>query len=67
MATAARPRVKTNVMMITTSGKESGLPAKPLSDLESEAFAIKGDGSVQIRDFEMHVADRNAVRYRAGG
>ena len=54
-------------MMITTSGKESGLPAKPLSDLESEAFAIKGDGSVQIRDFEMHVADRNAVRYRAGG
>ncbi len=45
------------MMVIPSSGKERGLAPESLSDGEAEDVAVKLNRPVQIRDFQMDVAD----------
>lgn len=45
-------------MMVITSGRdESRLSAVTLSHLEAQNFAIEAECTVEVGDFEMHMAD----------
>ncbi len=59
-ATEAFPRVQADVMMITACGDEGGLASVALGELEAEHAAVEIQGTIQVGDFQVDVADADA-------
>jgi hypothetical protein len=47
------------MVVIITSGDESGIRSPPFHDIEAEDAAVKCEAAVDVCDFEMDVADPN--------
>jgi len=56
-SSATFPGVQTYVVVITPGGDECGVGAEPLSELKSKDTAVKGEGSLYIRNLEVDMAD----------
>ncbi len=53
----AFPGVQAKVVVIAAGGDESGLDAMALHELETEDTAVKGEGAVEVGDFQVDVTD----------
>lgn len=53
----AFPGIQADVVVIAACGDEGRAGAVALGDVESEDAAVEGEGSFEIGDFQVHVAD----------
>ena len=53
--------LKRQIMMRAAERHEDEAPANPLRHLEPQGIAVKGLGAIQVRDLQVHVADRGHV------
>ena len=64
-ATHAFPRVQTDVVVISARGEECGLPAVALRDLEAQNIPIELQRTIEVRHFQVDVADADLRMQRA--
>ena len=57
LAAAALPCVETDVMVIAAGAEKRRAAPHPLGDVESEDPLVEGQRAIEIRDFQVHVAD----------
>ena len=57
LAAAALPCVETDVMVVATGAEKRRAAPHPLGDVESEDPLVEGQRAIEIRDFQVHVAD----------
>ena len=55
----ALPRVQSDVMVITPGREKRGLIFEALRQLKAVYIAIESQGAIQIRNFQVDVADRD--------
>jgi hypothetical protein len=64
-ATHTFPRVQTDVVVISARGEECGLTAVALRDLEAQNIPIELQRTIEVRHFQVDVADADLRMQRA--